>query len=56
MGNHTSKATSTAYRQLLASVSGLPNGPHNATIVNTGHGTAMDIDYMVLETEVGTSG
>ncbi|PBK91430.1 hypothetical protein ARMGADRAFT_201061 [Armillaria gallica] len=40
-------------RQLLATASGLPNGNHTAVITNTG--PAIDIDYIDIECEIGSS-
>ncbi|KAJ6587195.1 hypothetical protein DFH09DRAFT_1359620 [Mycena vulgaris] len=40
-------------QQLLGSASGLANGPHTAVLTSTGVG--MDIDWVNLETQIGTA-
>ncbi|KAJ7130853.1 hypothetical protein C8R43DRAFT_1025207 [Mycena crocata] len=41
-------------QQLLAAATGLPNGPHTAVLTCTGVG--MDIDWVNLETRIGSAG
>lgn len=50
----TSTNTGVETRQLLASASGLTNGPHTAVLTSTGVG--MDLDFINLSTQVGAAG
>ncbi|KAJ6625888.1 hypothetical protein B0H10DRAFT_1782336, partial [Mycena sp. CBHHK59/15] len=43
-----------AAQQLLGSATGLANGPHTAVLTNTGVG--MDIDWIDMQTQVGSAG
>jgi len=57
-GNPVATGTSTSIgvetKQLLASASGLTNGPHVAVLTSTGVG--MDLDFVNLSTQVGAVG
>ncbi|KAI0254041.1 hypothetical protein BJV78DRAFT_103139 [Lactifluus subvellereus] len=52
-GNAQSQNAS--FQQLLGGQSGLVNGPHTAVLTNTGLGTAIDLDSIVFDTQIGNA-
>jgi len=53
-GNAQSPTAS--FQKLLGGQSGLANGPHTAVFTNTGRGSAVDLDSIIFETQVGSAG
>lgn len=45
-----------SFQQLLGGRSGLVNGPHTAVFTNTGSGSAVDLDSVIFETQIGSAG
>ncbi|KAI0062876.1 hypothetical protein BV25DRAFT_1915625 [Artomyces pyxidatus] len=45
-----------AFQQMLGGKSGLAMGIHTAVLTNTGSGTSVDVDSIVFETQIGSSG
>ncbi|TFK54509.1 hypothetical protein OE88DRAFT_1733160 [Heliocybe sulcata] len=54
--NGDANAQTPTFRQALAGASNLPMGTHTAVVTNTGSGTGLDIDNIIFETEIGSSG
>ena len=44
------------FQQLLGGRSGLKNGPHIAVFTNTGWDSALDLDSIIFETQIGSAG
>lgn len=44
------------FQQLLGGQSGLPMGSHTAILTNTGSGSFVDIDSIIFQTQIGSSG
>jgi hypothetical protein len=53
-GNAQSQNAS--FQQLLGGRSDLVNGPHTAVFTNTGLGSAVDLDSIIFETQIGSAG
>jgi hypothetical protein len=52
--NGTANSASPVIKQVLASTSGLQDGPHTAVLTNTGSQSSIDIDWFELQTRMGS--
>lgn len=52
----TAQSDTEQFQQLLGSASGLQYGTHTVVMTNTGDGSAIDIDSIIMQGQVGSAG